>query len=126
MSNPVIYGLHHITLCASGAQEDVDSITQVLGLRLIKQTVLVDGRYARYHPGCASRLDIVGECARFFTTSPPRASSSASVRSIVSPRKSGASVLAARSSWRRRHGGVTPMKPPEVWALWPPAFMSTT
>src|SRR5947208_338629 len=36
-------------------------------LRLIKQTVLFDGRYARYHPGCASRSDIVGECARFFT-----------------------------------------------------------
>jgi glyoxalase family protein len=49
MSNPVIYGLHHITLCARGAQEDVDFITQVLGLRLIKQTVLFDGRYAHYH-----------------------------------------------------------------------------
>ena len=49
MSNPVIYGLHHITVCASGAQEDVDFITQVLGLRLIKQTVLFDGRYAHYH-----------------------------------------------------------------------------
>jgi len=31
MSNPVIYGLHHITLCASGAQEDVEFVTQVLG-----------------------------------------------------------------------------------------------
>src|SRR5712692_4068640 len=49
MSNPVIYVIHHITLCASGAQEDVDFITQVLGLRLIKQTVLFDGRYAHYH-----------------------------------------------------------------------------
>jgi glyoxalase family protein len=49
MSNPVIKGIHHITLCASGAQEDVDFLTQVLGLRLIKQTVLFDGRYAHYH-----------------------------------------------------------------------------
>jgi glyoxalase family protein len=49
MSNPVINGIHHITLCASGAQEDVDFLTQVLGLRLIKQTVLFDGRYAHYH-----------------------------------------------------------------------------
>jgi len=49
MSNPAISGLHHITLCARGAQEDVDFITQVLGLRLIKQTVLFDGRYAHYH-----------------------------------------------------------------------------
>jgi glyoxalase family protein len=49
MSNPVINGIHHITLCASGAQEDIDFLTQVLGLRLIKQTVLFDGRYAHYH-----------------------------------------------------------------------------
>jgi glyoxalase family protein len=49
MSHPVISGLHHITLCASGAQEDIDFLTQVLGLRLIKQTVLFDGRYAHYH-----------------------------------------------------------------------------
>jgi len=44
-----ITGIHHITLCASGAQEDVDFLTKVLGLRLIKQTVLFDGRYAHYH-----------------------------------------------------------------------------
>jgi glyoxalase family protein len=44
-----ITGIHHITLCASGAQEDVDFITKVLGQRLIKQTVLFDGRYAHYH-----------------------------------------------------------------------------
>ena len=49
MANPVIKGLHHITLCAAGAQEDVDFCTQVLGQRLIKQTVLFDGRYAHYH-----------------------------------------------------------------------------
>src|SRR5262249_30044579 len=41
--------LHHITLWARGAQEDIDFLTQVLGLRLIKQTVLFDGRYAHYH-----------------------------------------------------------------------------
>jgi glyoxalase family protein len=44
-----VKGLHHITLCASGAQEDVDFITKVMGQRLIKQTVLFDGRYAHYH-----------------------------------------------------------------------------
>src|SRR5437667_12731152 len=49
MSSPVIKGLHHIALCASGAQEDIDFLTKVLGLRLIKQTVLFDGRYAHYH-----------------------------------------------------------------------------
>src|SRR3954471_2101411 len=45
----LIKGLHHITLCASGAQEDVDFCTKVMGQRLIKQTVLFDGRYAHYH-----------------------------------------------------------------------------
>src|SRR5207253_11269322 len=49
MANPVIKGLHHITLCASGAQEDLDFCTQVLGQRLIKQTILFDGRFAHYH-----------------------------------------------------------------------------
>lgn len=44
-----VTGLHHITLCAAGAQEDIDFNTQVMGQRLIKQTVLFDGRYAHYH-----------------------------------------------------------------------------
>ncbi len=48
MEYPVT-GLHHITLCAGGAQEDIDFMTQVIGQRLIKQTVLFDGRYAHYH-----------------------------------------------------------------------------
>jgi len=48
MEYPVT-GLHHITLCAGGAQEDIDFMTQVVGQRLIKQTVLFDGRYAHYH-----------------------------------------------------------------------------
>ena len=45
----LVKGIHHITVCASGAQEDVDFFTKVVGLRLIKQTVLFDGRYAHYH-----------------------------------------------------------------------------
>ena len=44
-----VTGIHHITVCASGAQEDIDFLTNVFGLRLIKQTVLFDGRYAHYH-----------------------------------------------------------------------------
>lgn len=47
MSN--VSGFHHITLCASGAQEDIDFFTNVVGQRMIKQTVLFDGRYAHYH-----------------------------------------------------------------------------
>jgi len=42
-------GLHHVTACAGGAQEDLDFFTQVVGQRLIKQTILFDGRYAHYH-----------------------------------------------------------------------------
>src|SRR6202040_634402 len=45
----LVTGIHHITVCASGAQEDVDFQTTVAGQRLIKQTVLFDGRYAHYH-----------------------------------------------------------------------------
>jgi glyoxalase family protein len=48
MSAQVI-GIHHITVCARGAQEDIDFQTKVFGQRLIKQTILFDGRYAHYH-----------------------------------------------------------------------------
>ncbi|HEY4361187.1 MAG TPA: VOC family protein [Bryobacteraceae bacterium] len=42
-------GYHHITACAGGAQEDVLFFTQVLGLRMAKQTVLMDGKIPIYH-----------------------------------------------------------------------------
>jgi glyoxalase family protein len=42
-------GIHHITLCVGSAQQDVDFFTQVLGQRLVKQTVLMDGRIPIYH-----------------------------------------------------------------------------
>jgi len=42
-------GIHHITLCPGGAQEDVDFFTVVLGQRLVKQTVLMDGSIPVYH-----------------------------------------------------------------------------
>ncbi|MGA3295561.1 MAG: VOC family protein [Candidatus Acidiferrales bacterium] len=45
----LVKGIHHITLCASGAQEDIDFFTKVAGQRMIKQTILFDGRYAHYH-----------------------------------------------------------------------------
>jgi glyoxalase family protein len=45
-----ILGLHHITLVCSNAQRTVDFYTQVLGLRLVKQTVNFDdpGSYHLY------------------------------------------------------------------------------
>src|SRR5438552_262692 len=42
-------GYHHITACAGGAQEDVNFFTQVVGLRMAKQTVLMDGSIPIYH-----------------------------------------------------------------------------
>jgi len=47
--NAIVTGLHHVTACAGGAQEDIDFFTQVVGQRMIKQTILFDGRYAHYH-----------------------------------------------------------------------------
>ena len=42
-------GYHHITACAGRAQEDVDFFTQAVGLRMAKQTVLMDGKIPIYH-----------------------------------------------------------------------------
>jgi glyoxalase family protein len=42
-------GIHHITVCSGKAQPDIDFFTGILGQRLIKQTILFDGRYAHYH-----------------------------------------------------------------------------
>jgi glyoxalase family protein len=47
--NYPLTGYHHITACAGGAQEDVDFFTQALGLRMAKQTVLMDGKIPIYH-----------------------------------------------------------------------------
>lgn len=45
----LVTGIHHITLCPGAAQEDIDFFTQVLGQRLVKQTVLMDGSIPVYH-----------------------------------------------------------------------------
>jgi len=45
----LVSGIHHITLCPGSAQEDLDFCSQVLGQRLVKQTVLMDGRIPIYH-----------------------------------------------------------------------------
>jgi len=45
----LVQGVHHITLCPGGAQQDIDFFTEVLGQRLIKQTVLMDGSIPIYH-----------------------------------------------------------------------------
>ena len=45
----LLRGIHHITLCPGRAQEDLDFFTTVLGQRLVKQTVLLDGSIPVYH-----------------------------------------------------------------------------
>ena len=47
--NYPLTGYHHITACAGGAQDDVDFFTNVVGLRMAKQTVLMDGKIPIYH-----------------------------------------------------------------------------
>src|SRR6202171_4541963 len=42
-------GYHHITACAGGAQDDINFFTQAVGLRMAKQTVLMDGKIPIYH-----------------------------------------------------------------------------
>jgi glyoxalase family protein len=45
----LVKGLHHVTLCPGPAQEDIDFFTGVMGQRLVKQTVLMDGSIPVYH-----------------------------------------------------------------------------
>lgn len=45
----LINGIHHVTSCVASAQEDIDFWTQIIGLRMIKQTVLFDGAASIYH-----------------------------------------------------------------------------
>jgi len=50
-----VSGLHHVTSGVYGAQEDVDFFTQIVGQRMIKQTVLFDGKASIYHLYYANR-----------------------------------------------------------------------
>ena len=56
----LISGIHHVTACVTGAQEDVDFFTQVVGQRMIKQTILFDGSDSIYHLYYANRHAEVG------------------------------------------------------------------
>jgi glyoxalase family protein len=47
--NYPLTGYHHITACAAGAQDDINFFTQAVGLRMAKQTVLMDGKIPIYH-----------------------------------------------------------------------------
>ncbi len=62
----MVKGLHHITATVNDAQEDYDFYTQVLGLRLVKQTVNFDNDKV-YHFYYANKL---GSPGTVFTTFP--------------------------------------------------------
>jgi glyoxalase family protein len=56
----IITGIHHCTICVGAAQEDIDFMTQVIGQRLIKQTVLFDGSAPIYHLYYANKNAEIG------------------------------------------------------------------
>lgn len=60
-----ILGLHHITLVCSNAQRTVDFYTQVLGLRLVKQTVNFDDP-GSYHLYFGNEIGQPGTAITFF------------------------------------------------------------
>ena len=68
-----IRSYHHTTMCVGSAQEDYDFHVKVLGLRLIKKTVLLDGNDPFYHLYYGNES---GEEGSLVTTFPmPRGSS---------------------------------------------------
>src|SRR5204862_7465210 len=97
----LIKGLHHITLCASGAQEDVDFCTKVMGQRLIKQTVLFDGRYAHYHFYYANANAEIGSVLTTFPYRrvPGRAGSGQISATAYSPPKGSPSFWVGHLNW---------------------------
>ena len=56
----LVTGIHHVTSCVGGAQEDIDFMTKVIGQRMIKQTVLLDGTTPIYHLYYANKNAEVG------------------------------------------------------------------
>lgn len=65
----LVKSLHHITVGVAGAQEDIDFMTQVVGQRFVKATVLFDGRRPVYHLYYGDRI---GRGGTIFTTFPWR------------------------------------------------------
>ena len=62
----LVKGLHHVTLCPGAAQEDIDFFTGVMGQRLVKQTVLMDGSIPVYHFYYGNAAAEVGSIATTF------------------------------------------------------------
>ncbi|WP_158735739.1 ring-cleaving dioxygenase [Alteribacillus sp. YIM 98480] len=56
----IIQGIHHVTSGVGAAQEDIDFFAEIIGQRMIKQTVLFDGGESIYHLYYANRNAEVG------------------------------------------------------------------
>ena len=56
----IVTGIHHVTSCVGAAQENIDFMTQVIGQRMIKQTVLFDGKTPIYHLYYANKNAEIG------------------------------------------------------------------
>ncbi len=61
-----IHGLHHITLCTSTAQADTHLFMKVLGMSLVKQTLLYDGTEPIYHLYFANETGTPGTITTVF------------------------------------------------------------
>lgn len=61
-----VNGIHHVTSGVRRAQEDIDFFTQIVGQRMIKQTVLFDGDKAVYHLYYANAQAQVGSVMTCF------------------------------------------------------------
>ena len=59
-------GFHHVTAGCRFAQEDIDFFTQVVGQRMVKQTVLFDGAAAIYHLYYANKNAEIGSVMTTF------------------------------------------------------------
>lgn len=61
-----IQGLHHITLCTGTAQGDVNFFVKVLGMNLVKRTLLYDGAEPFYHLYFSDALGSPGNLTTVF------------------------------------------------------------
>jgi len=61
-----IQGLHHITLCTATAQSDVNFFVKVLGMNLVKRTLLYDGAEPVYHLYFSDALGSPGNLTTVF------------------------------------------------------------
>ena len=62
----LLTGFHHLTACVGAAQEDIDFFTQVVGQRMVKQTVLFDGTNPVYHLYYADEVGTPGTVSTTF------------------------------------------------------------